>query len=55
MKRLLTMAIALFALGSSTLAAGDGNIVNITISSNHGQIKTSATSFSFFQEGFVYP
>ncbi|HVS80766.1 MAG TPA: type VI secretion system tube protein Hcp [Pyrinomonadaceae bacterium] len=44
MKRLVTMAIAVFALSSSTLAAGD---VNITISSNHGQIKTSAKEFRF--------
>ena len=46
MRRLLTMAIAAFALSSSTLAAGD---VNITISSNQGQIKTSAKEFRYSQ------
>ena len=44
MKRLVTMAIALLALCSSTLAAGD---VNITISSNHREIKTSAKEFRY--------
>jgi type VI secretion system Hcp family effector len=47
MRRSIAMTIAVFALCSSTLAAGD---VNITIdSSKHGQIKTSAKEFRYSQ------
>ena len=44
MKRLIAMTIAVFALCSSTLAAGD---VNITIDSKQGQIKTTAKEFRY--------
>src|ERR1700693_5783540 len=46
MKKLIVMTIAVFALCSSTLAAGD---VNITIDSKQGQIKTTAKEFRYSQ------
>jgi type VI secretion system Hcp family effector len=46
MRRSIAMAIAVFALCSSTLAAGD---VNITIDSKQGQIRTSAKEFRYSQ------
>lgn len=47
MKNLVAMAIAVIALGSSTVAVGD---VNVTIdSSKQGQIKTKAKEFRYSQ------
>jgi type VI secretion system Hcp family effector len=47
MKRIVALAIVLFALGSSTLAAGD---ISVTIdTSKQGQIKTQATEFRYSQ------
>jgi type VI secretion system Hcp family effector len=46
MRRSIAMAITVFALCSSTLAAGD---VNITIDSKQGQIRTSAKEFRYSQ------
>jgi type VI secretion system Hcp family effector len=47
MRRFIAMTIAVFALCSSTLTAGD---VNLTIdSSKHGQIKTRAKEFRYAQ------
>ncbi len=44
MRRLITMTIAVLALSSSTLAAGD---VNVTIDSKQGQVKTRAQEFRY--------